>query len=337
MPTGYDPLFLTTKLALPKLTAAQKRLQAPLIASPKVYELKYTHFSVVMNKVRRFAFFVATNIDGSQWKVAIKERTSFVKDKAILASHQTGQELYDLYKSKTQPDFDQGHIAKFQDPQWGDSATAAIAATDTMNFTNCLPQHHTLNRGAWKCLEDYIVKQFTINNGADGCKITVFAGPVLQNTDPFYIQKIEGQPFRIPLLFWKIIVYRNKKKKLSAVAFMMSQNSILRKYNFVTDSFEEGGNIVAARGGEVVETIEEPEYFDGFTSGEPYQVSINFIEQLTGFNFSLGHYNKPYTKQEPKEIIFKRIEVPPAALANQGEDIEPIDVPVDFEFEGISL
>lgn len=334
MPTGYDPLFLTTKLNLPKLTTAQKKLQAPLIATPKAYELKYTHFSLVMNKVRKFAFFVATNIDGSQWKAAVKERTKFVKDKAILADYQTGSELYDLYKSKIQPDFDQGHIAKFQDPQWGDDTTAALAATDTMNFTNCLPQHHTLNRGAWKSLEDYIVKQFTVNSGADGCKITVFAGPVLLDTDPFYIQKINNQPFRIPCMFWKVIVYRNKKKKLSAVAFMMSQNSILRKYNFVTDSFDDE-NIVAGRGEEVA--IEEPEYFENFTSGEPYQVSVNFIEQLTGFNFSISRYNQPYTKQEPKEIIFKRIDVPPSAMANRDEGLEPADVPVDFEFEGISL
>ena len=332
MPAGYDSLFLTTKLALPKLTTAQKKLQAPLVTNSKTYELKYTHFSVVMNKQRKFAFFAATNIDGSQWKAAVKERTKFVKDPAILPDYQTGNELYDLYKSKTQPDFDEGHIAKFQDPQWGDDATAAQAAVETMNFTNCLPQHHTLNRGAWKSLEDYIVKQFTVNSGADGCKITVFAGPVLLETDPFYIQKINDQPFRIPLLFWKVIVYRNKAKKLSAVAFMMSQNSILRKYNFVTDTLE-GGNIVAGRG---EESVAEPDYFENFTSGEPYQVSVDFVEQLTGFNFTLGRYNKPYTKQEPKEIIFKRIEVPSNAIAIP-EGMELADAPVDFEFEGIVL
>lgn len=201
-----------------------------------------------------------------------------------------------------------------------------------MNFTNCLPQHHTLNRGAWKRLEDYIVKQFTVDSGADGCKITVFAGPVLLDTDPFYIQTINGQPFRIPCMFWKVIVYRNKKKKLSAVAFMMSQNSILRKYNFVTDTLE-GGNIAA---GTQEEVAPELDYFENFTSGEPYQVSVDFVEELTGFNFALGRYNKPYTKQEPKEIIFKRIEVPPAALAN-AEGMEPSETPVDFEFEGITL
>lgn len=58
MPAGYDPLFLTTKLTLPKLTAAQKKLQAPLINNAKASELKYTHFSVVMNKQRKFAFFL---------------------------------------------------------------------------------------------------------------------------------------------------------------------------------------------------------------------------------------------------------------------------------------
>jgi endonuclease G len=331
MATGYDPLFLTTKINLPKLTTAQKKLQAPLISNKKAYELKYTHFSVVMNKERKFAFFAATNIDGAQWKAAVKERTKFVKDKAILPEYQTGIELYDLYKSKTQPDFDQGHIAKFQDPQWGDDATAALGATDSMYFTNCLPQHHSLNRGAWKSLEDYIVKQFTVDSGADGCKISVFAGPVLSDTDPFYIQKIDGKPFRIPCQFWKVIIFKNRKKKWSAVAFMMSQLGTLRKYNFVTDRIDD--ELVPSAG---AAPEAEPEYFENFTSGEPYQVSISFVEQLTGLQFSLGKLLQPYKKQEATEIIFKRIEVPSSAAANI-ENTDSTTAMIDFEFEGITL
>lgn len=332
MSTGYNPSFLSTKINLPKLSTAQKKLQAPLLNNSKVFELKYTHFSVVMNKLRRFAFFAATNIDGGQWKAAIKERTKFAKDKSIAPEFQTGAELYDLYKSKTQPDFDQGHIAKFQDPQWGDDATAAQAAADTMFFTNCLPQHHTLNRGAWKVLEDYIVKQFTISSGADGCKVSVFAGPVLSDSDPFYIQKIGGQPFRIPCKFWKVIVFKNKKKKWSAVAFMMSQESILRKYGFVTNSFDD--NLITAQ--ENAAPTAATDFFDGFTSSEPFQVSLAFVEQATGLKFSLGRLYQPYQKQEPTEIIYKRIEVIPS-FNGQLETIDGESTSIDFEFEGIAL
>jgi endonuclease G, mitochondrial len=337
MSLGYDPNFLShVHLPLPQLTSAQLLQTAHLLSNAAAYELKYTHFSIVMNKLRKFAFFTATNIDGSQWKAEMKERIKFTKEKDLLPEHQTGDELYSFYKSKTNNDFDQGHITKFQDPQWGSKTIATTAASDTMRFTNCVPQHCTLNRGAWKSLEDYIVKQFTTDTGADGNKISVFAGPVLSANDPFYIDKINGQSLQIPCMFWKVIVFRNKKDKLSAVAFMMSQLTILRKYNFVVAKAEE---TLAAKSAKQVDT---KEFFADYASAEPYQVRVDFVEKLTGLKFGLGKLNQPFKKKEPTEIIYKRIEVPPAdkaILQNAStlKKIELVKVPLSFKFEGISL
>jgi endonuclease G len=327
---GYQADFLSgINLRLPGLTAAQKRLRAPLISDSKEFELRYTHFSIVMNKSRKFAFFVATNIDGFKWNAEVKDRITFAKDRNILDEHQIGDELYDFYKSVSNNDFDKGHIAKFQDPQWGDLTTVKKAADETMKYSNCVPQHHTLNRGAWKSLEDYIVKKFTKDNGADGRKVSVFAGPVLLKSDPYYIDLIDGKPLQIPCHFYKVVVYRNKKDKLSAVAFIMSQENILREHNFVVDEKQD------VRGVKVTRETADVDFFEDFKTGEPYQVRIDFVEQVTGLKFSLNKVVQPYTKKESTKIIYKRVEVPVSREAFIKIPLK--DRPLNFEFERIKL
>jgi len=323
---GYDPDFLAgCKLPLPKLTASQKRQRAPLLSPPKSFELKYTHFSIVQNKARKFAFYTATNIDGSNWKAFVKDNAQFKKEPAIEPEFQTGNELYEIHQSQTTNDFDKGHITKFQDPQWGDDATIVKAAADTMRFVNCVPQHQKLNRGAWKSLEDYIVKKFTRKTGANGLKISVFAGPLLLKNDPFYIREINGKPFQIPCYFWKLIVYPNKQNQLSAVAFLMSQRNLLLKSGFVVARKKE------VRKGLAV----EHDFFSDFTSGEPYQVSIPFLEEATGFSFGVSGLQQPYSKTEPTELIFKRVEVPVTRKAIT--NLPYIERPLNFTISRIRL
>ncbi len=109
--TGYSSVFISAiNLALPKINPVQKKYLAPLIASPNEFELKYTHFSVMVHKQRRFAFFAATNIDGKTWNAAVKDRVAFKKDPQMLEQFQVGDELYDFYKSKTNNDFDKGSL-----------------------------------------------------------------------------------------------------------------------------------------------------------------------------------------------------------------------------------
>jgi endonuclease G len=209
--SGYDPAFFSdTVIPLPKLTAAQKRNRVPVAGDTKAFELTYTHFSIVLHKKRRFAFFTACNIDGTQWKATAQKNENFTYDKRIPATCQTGNELYDLHKSVHLNDFDKGHLVKFQDPQWGPAPVAQKAGSDTMTFANCVPQHHTLNRGAWKSIEDYIVKQFTGRTGKDGQRVTVFAGPALLSNDPWYIDRVQGSAFQLPVHFWKVVVYKNR-------------------------------------------------------------------------------------------------------------------------------
>jgi endonuclease G len=326
--TGYNQNFFSGfELPLPKLTTAQKKLRASFKDNAKKFELQYTHFSIVQNKARKFAFYAATNIDGSALNVLVKERNDFTAEPQLAVTDQTGNELYDFDASNAINDFDKGHIAKFQDPQWGDEAIIRQAAEDTMRFPNCVPQHQTLNRGAWKSLEDYIIKKFTRKTGENGRKISVFAGPLLLQNDPFYIDKIKGETIQIPCHFWKVIVYPNRQNQLSAAGFLMSQKSILFKYGFVV---EKKDNVREAQRPALKA---EREFFTDFTSGEPYQVRIDFLEQTTGFSFGVDDLFQPYTKEEATELIFKRVEVPVKSLAALASK----DRPLRFEFEGITL
>ena len=50
---GYDEDFLDIHLDLPEVDAEYKDQIAPLKSDPSKSELEYTHFSVIMNKMRR--------------------------------------------------------------------------------------------------------------------------------------------------------------------------------------------------------------------------------------------------------------------------------------------
>lgn len=324
---GYNPDFFTGyRLPLPQLTASQKRQRAPLNSPANGFELTYTHFSIVLNKKRKFAFFTASNLDGKQWDAFVKQREDFSYDKRVLPDQQTGNELYDLHSGIGINDFDKGHLVKFQDPQWGTKADIKKAASDTMNFANCVPQHHALNRGAWKSLEDYIVKSFTKKSGENGQKVSVFSGPLLQAGDPFYVDKVQGKPFQLPVHFWKVIVFQNRGGALSAVAFLMSQKALLLKHGFVV---EKKGAV------RVAERAPAADFFSNFTKGELYQVRVDFIEAVTGFRLGLQNLRQPYTKEEPTEVIFKRVELPvsPSRMAA----VPFREKPLPFAFEQIAL
>ena len=67
---GYDPNFLGTAaqaVPLPRMTPAMTARAAVNLhagAGTNPLELRYRHFSVVVNRARRLAFFTAVNIDG---------------------------------------------------------------------------------------------------------------------------------------------------------------------------------------------------------------------------------------------------------------------------------
>ncbi|MGV8124557.1 MAG: DNA/RNA non-specific endonuclease [Candidatus Xenobiia bacterium LiM19] len=255
---GYDESFLGEgmRVPLPSVTgeAAEKVLTIPGTGE-KVRH--YTHFSIVMNKERKLAFFTASNIDGPSLRDDIK-RGKWEIDEVIGAENQTGNSVY------SGNSLDKGHMVRRRDVVWGSKGEASKANQETFYYTNAVPQHGELNQKKWLDLENWLLQR------ADQQKkrLTVFTGPVLSDGDVKY----RGE--KIPEDFWKIIVLeRESDHKLTACAFMMSQKQFLRNV--------EGNKKPKGGGG-------ESDSGDNVNTSQvaPYQVTLAEIEKLTSLDFS---------------------------------------------------
>lgn len=188
---GYRPDFIEGELVpLPTMTAAQLANAATIkpekrVAGQSTTELRYQHFSIVMNDARRLAYFTACNIHGESLigysrtgnsfydytaaatafreSIGGAEADSWSDDERIGADALTG-ELY--YKSmpnrlvdakghadlNATPNFDRGHLVRRLDPCWGTRDNALLAERDSFFWTNAVPQTSGFNQGKAKGL-----------------------------------------------------------------------------------------------------------------------------------------------------------------------------------------
>lgn len=255
---GYDPNFLgtgTAKVPLPKLSAAMKAKAAvnQKANGTDKYVLPYHHYSVVMNGERRLAYYTAVNIDGSIFYNIKRETDKWFFDPRLKKTEQTGNDVY-----ASNP-LDRGHLVRRLDPAWGDSKSLAkIANDDTFHFTNCTPQHHDFNAGQslWLGLEDYILK----NADALDFKVSVFTGPVFSDADETY------RGIQLPRQYWKVVAMVKENGKLSATAYLLSQESLLQG---------------------IGEEAFVPGDLEAFSYGayKTFQVPVKRVEKLTGLDF----------------------------------------------------
>ena len=216
---GYQADFIG-KGALSVPMPVLNTLQVPKAARLKGGEmvLKYRHYSAVLNKERRLAFFTAVNVDGNDRRNP-RRLPKFELDPRLDEKVQTGELMY------RDNDLDRGHLVRRLDPCWGDEDAAKQANRDSMFFPNIAPQHKNLNQKLWNDLEEHIL-QNTVDANA---RVNVFVGCIFSADDP--VQKPTG--IRVPLEFWKVVVSssragrgsRRGEAKLQAQAFVMSQRS----------------------------------------------------------------------------------------------------------------
>jgi endonuclease G len=255
---GYDPAFLgdgSLRVDLPTLPPAlvdKTSINTKATAEPR-YVLPYHHYSVVMNKERRLAFFTAVNIDGSTSRRLKREPDRWSFDPRIPPDEQTGDPVYEHNT------LDRGHLVRRLDPAWGDSpAVVKIANDDTFHFTNCTPQHKNFNenKASWAGLEDYILEN------ADNLdfKVNVFSGPVFAGDDKDY------KGIKLPKQFWKVVTMVKSNRQLSATGYVISQEALLEQP--IDEKLEVAGDFA-------------------FGAFRTYQVPVTHVEQLTGLSF--GH------------------------------------------------
>jgi len=305
---GYKPDFLGNNLPFPKLGGDLRNQLATLKYSDET-ELKYTHFSCVMHKTRMLPVFTAVNIKGDELQSITRKKDVWSYDNRMEESFQLGEELY----SNDLGTFDRGHMVRRMDPAWGDDPLANQADVDTFHFTNCTPQHAKLNRKIWQELERHVLE----NGASDGnVDISVFTGPVLRKDDKIFINLIKGREIQIPVIFWKIIVWKKKTDdKLYAVGFMQSQ------WPWVKSKLREP-RVGALAAKKVVYTDDYFEHLE-FKDGKTYQVAIPEIEKITGLKFSWDNVIFPYKGTTFNEIkrVKKPAVSPKTAVASTTKDV----------------
>jgi len=223
--SGYNPKFLGKKMtvSLPKVVQEQDNVLSFDLDGNKETELKYEHFSLVMNRERKMCFFSICNIDGQKSIRGVK-RATWKLDPRIPNEDQLASGCYG-----NPPKFARGHMTRKEDPIWGELETAKEACSDTFHLTNAVPQMQPFNAPIWLALEDYALE----NARQDDMKITVITGPLLRKDDPikFGVQ--------IPVEFFKIIAFiHDDTSKLCATGYLVSQADSLRNEEFVYGEFK---------------------------------------------------------------------------------------------------
>lgn len=206
--TGFALDFLSVQIDLPELTVTNKQ-KAFIVNGSEV--INYIHFSLALNKSRKFAFWVGWNIDGANIKKLSRKGIPFILDPGVPIEFQVGEELYKGNR------LDRGHIARRADLLWGDLTEARKANRDSFFFTNITPQMDNFNQsgqaGLWGRLEDAVFE----DNDLDNLRVSLFGGPVFREDDR------EFRGVKLPREFWKVIAFI-EGQKLKAKAFLLTQN-----------------------------------------------------------------------------------------------------------------
>jgi endonuclease G len=198
---GYDPTFLGPTVPLP-------------VPAQRVRTLPSTHFTVLLDPVRRLAAATAVNLDGSALR-DVPRGDDWHLDPRVPAAEQAGPELY------ARNDLDRGHLVRRRDPVWGEPGVAARANRETFAYPNAAPQASGFNQGRdlWLGLEDHVLEHAQ----AQRLRLAVLTGPVLAGDDPVY------RGVGVPRRFWKVVAWAlDAGRRLAAAGFVLDQTPQLR-------------------------------------------------------------------------------------------------------------
>jgi endonuclease G len=205
---GYDPDFLEHPVPVPQLSDAHREDAVEVDGDVLV---PYTHFSLVQSQGRRFARFVAWNIDGGRMLRLDRSGIDFREDRRVPSESQAGEDLY------ARNDLDRGHIARRADLVWGERAEAQRANEDSFFFTNIAPQMDVFNQsgrgGVWGELENSLFEQAQVQD----LRVSVVGGPIFTDSDREY------RGFRIPRAFFKAVYYVSDGE-LQVRSFILAQD-----------------------------------------------------------------------------------------------------------------
>ncbi len=281
---GYDPAFLGRDCPVPLPEITSDAFGTVLAVKGKNTELAYWNYSVVMNKDRRLAFFSAANVDPGKFsgkRDAAGDK--WYKDTRIPEELQIGADFYGEQKtfeaSRASSPFDQGHLTRRKDLQWGDTAKQAKRnGDDSFHYTNCSPQHWQFNQNNKACGIWFRLEESAISTLSDSGKLCIINGPVFNaplcttGPDGKFVLSLKGprKPdgmfggVRIPRMFFKVIAFK-RSGNLVARAFVVTQEGLLA----------------------TVDRYRTPEEAAVLTGDEIrlYQVTLDALAELTSLDF----------------------------------------------------
>ena len=130
-------------------------------------------------------------------------------------------------KDYTGSGWDRGHMCPAGDNRWH-----WRAMDETFYMTNICPQHHNLNRGDWKELEEACRRWAAIE------PVYIVCGPILYKTPKYgYIGK-EHQ-IRVPDAFFKVVLTGLESGKPRAVGFIYKNEAGNNKRDKYVNSIDE--------------------------------------------------------------------------------------------------
>jgi endonuclease G len=245
--SGYDPKFLGSGLVVPLPKIKKQKYGKVLLVKGKS-EIKYWNYSVVMNSTRRLAYFSAANVDSGKFRGDgdAGGDTWFVDTRSEeLEKAQLGKEFYKKQKTfeadRTLTPFDQGHLSRRSNMQWGsDDKEAKRNGDDTFHYSNCSPQHWQFNQNSKASGLWYRLEESALSTLSEGEKICLVNGPVFdaplgkQGADGLIRLNLKGKRIRdgkfgevqIPRMFFKVIAYKSGNE-LRAKAFVVTQEDLL--------------------------------------------------------------------------------------------------------------
>jgi endonuclease G len=237
---GFNPYFLgkTVKIMLPEVKGA-----ADLI--------HYANFSVVMNPVRRMAWYVAYCIDGTSFVEGLRRNDKWMPDPSWPQSLQPSEQHF------IHSGWHRGHLLSPRTVCWGEKKIAWIAQRQANYWTNTSPQSKGMNTRWWLALE-----QFERGIAKNRKKVIGFSGPVFSEYDESFRDDFEKdemfiakETYKIPKAYWKLIITK-KENLFEYVAFVLNQSNL--------------------------EKVDSIKVF----SIEDYSITIAELEETTGLIFS---------------------------------------------------
>jgi endonuclease G, mitochondrial len=261
---GYDPDFLGTNISLPQ-PKDEIKIQVARLKNNKI-ELKYFKYSVIFNAVTKMPLISAINVEGDAAKRPddSKRSDNWLRDKRIDVECQLTDKFY------ARSNFDKGHMSRFEDANWDESESEADALRNgiyTCFYTNACPQVVALNRagGIWGKLEKQILEKGIKKEAGKLARMTVFNGPIFDDAKDRIFKGV-----KIPMQYFKIILWLNDDGNLKATAFKLTQETLVGHIQF-----DEAMRLDA----------EEALDIDKNMDFDEYQCSIKSLSRLTNIDF----------------------------------------------------